>query len=213
MVAIETRDWFIILATLLGPILAVQAQKAVERFRDIRGRKLWVFQTLMATRAARLSTEHVQALNMIDIVFYGSRRLLGRRSASEQRVVDAWKEYHDHLNTKFDDAHVSLWNTQGEEIFVNLLFAVSQDVGYKFDRVQLKKGAYSPVAHGALEQQQNAIRQLAIAVLSGERALKMEVTDLPFDQKAAATQLELSGRLCDALDGKRALAVTVKNGT
>jgi hypothetical protein len=65
-----TSDWAIVSATLLGPILAVQAQKWLERWRDYRNRKMWVFQTLMATRAARLEAEHVRALNMIDLVFY-----------------------------------------------------------------------------------------------------------------------------------------------
>jgi cytochrome bd-type quinol oxidase subunit 1 len=67
----DTKDWLIVASTLLGPILAVQAQKWVEVFRERRGRKLWVVQQLMATRAARVSAEHVQALNMIDLVFYG----------------------------------------------------------------------------------------------------------------------------------------------
>ena len=68
----ETKDWIIALATLLGPILAVQAQKWIEGVREQRTRKLRVFTQLMATRAARLSAEHVQAINMIDLVFYGS---------------------------------------------------------------------------------------------------------------------------------------------
>ena len=58
-----------ILAVILGPILAVQAQKAIERWRERRNRKLWVFKTLMATRGSRLSPNHVQALNMIDLEF------------------------------------------------------------------------------------------------------------------------------------------------
>ena len=51
----DLKDSLIIGATILGPILAVQAQKAIERFRERRGRKLWVFHTLMGTRAARLA--------------------------------------------------------------------------------------------------------------------------------------------------------------
>jgi hypothetical protein len=66
---LDLKDWSIIGATILGPILAVQAQKWVEIIRERRGRKLWIFHTLMATRAARTSTEHVQALNMIDLIF------------------------------------------------------------------------------------------------------------------------------------------------
>src|SRR5690349_12694666 len=132
------NDWAIVLATLLGPVLAVQAQKAIERARERRSRKGWVFHQLMATRAARVSPDHVQALNMIDLAFYG-KRILGvhRRSKSEQAVIDAWKEYHDHLNTRADDSAMAIWNVRSDELFTNLLFAMAGEVGYRFDRVQL----------------------------------------------------------------------------
>jgi hypothetical protein len=122
----------IIIATLLGPILAVQAQKAVERARERNNRKSWVFHTLMATRAARLSADHVQALNMIDLAFYG-KRIFGihRRSKKETIVLDAWHEYLDHLNTKYEEDNFSLWVTKGDELFVNLLFSLADDVGFR----------------------------------------------------------------------------------
>ena len=95
---ITASDWAIVTATLLGPILAVQAQKTIERWRDIRRQKLWVFSTLMSTRAARLVPDHIRALNMIDLVFYGTRRFgMDRRSNSEQAVLNKWKEYLDEL--------------------------------------------------------------------------------------------------------------------
>jgi hypothetical protein len=38
----EVKDWFLIVSTALGPILAVQAQKSVEVLRERRNRKFWV---------------------------------------------------------------------------------------------------------------------------------------------------------------------------
>ena len=54
-ITLTTVDFAIIFATLLGPVLAVQAQKLLERQRDIKGWRLAIFRTLMATRAAMLS--------------------------------------------------------------------------------------------------------------------------------------------------------------
>ena len=165
----DTKDWIIIAATMLGPILAVQAQKAVEALRERRNHKTWVFGQLIATRAARVSPDHVRALNMIDLVFYG-RRILGvmRRTKDEQRVLEAWKEYHDHLHTKVDQDNLALWSAGGDELFTNVLFAIASDLGLRFDRVQLKRGAYSPVAHGDLENEQTVLRRAAIRALAGE---------------------------------------------
>jgi hypothetical protein len=193
--------WWIVAATVAGPILAVQAQKAVEGIRERRTRKAWVFQTLMATRADRVSADHVQALNMIDLVFYGKRVLgIQRRTKAEQSVIDTWKEYLDHLNTKADDKALPLWIARGDELFVNVLYAIAKDVGLKFDRVQLKKGAYSPVAHDQLQLEHGLIRKLMVRALAGEQPLKMHVTSLPFDEAAAKAQLQNQERLAAALE-------------
>jgi len=124
---------------------------------------------------------------MVDLVFYGERVLgIQRRSAKEQRVLDVWKEYHDHLNNKVDDTQVSLWLAQGDELFTNLLYAVAQDLGFKFDRVQLKRDAYSPVAHGEIEAEQTELRKAALSLVTGKHALKMNVVALPVDPEALA---------------------------
>jgi len=72
----ELKDWITILAIIIGPILAVQAQKVLENSRIKKQRRLHLFHTLMSTRASRVSNAHVSALNMIDIEFYG-RHLFG----------------------------------------------------------------------------------------------------------------------------------------
>lgn len=182
---LELKDWAVIGATLLGPILAVQAQKAVEAFRERRGRKTRLFEQLMATRASRVSPEHVRALNMIDLVFYGER-LLGvqRRSAKEQRVLDAWKEYLDHLNNRGDDEQLMHWIAKGDELFTNLLYGIAEDIGFKFDRVQLKRGSYSPIAHGELEAEQTELRRATLSLVTGKHALKMNVVGFPVDPEA-----------------------------
>lgn len=209
---LETRDWLVIMATIAGPVLAVQAQKWLERLRERRNRKLWVFQQLMATRAARLSTDHVQALNMIDLVFYGTHFFgIHRRSKTERDVLDTWHEYHDHLGNKFDDSTFVVWNTKGEELFLNLLYAIATDVHFKFDRVQLKKGAYTPIAHGDLEHEQTQIRKLVLKLLSGDNALKMEVTSLPLNEEIANAQVALQKSMNEAFAGRGALNVIVKN--
>lgn len=182
---LELKDWAIVISTMLGPILAVQAQKAVESFREVRSRKIRLFETLMATRASRVSAEHVRALNMIDLVFYGERTLsMHRRSSKEQQILDAWKEYLDHLNNKLPDDEIQLWVAQGAELFTNLLYAMAQDIGYKFDRVQLKRGSYAPIAHGELEAEQSELRKATLSLVTGQHALKMNVVGFPIDSEA-----------------------------
>lgn len=198
---LEIKDWAVVGATVLGPILAVQAQKAVEAFRERRERKTRLFEQLMATRASRVSPEHVRALNMIDLVFYGER-LLGvqRRTAAEQRILDAWKEYLDHLNNRGTDDQLMQWIAKGDEIFTNLLYAISEDIGFKFDRVQLKRGSYSPIAHGELEAEQTELRRATLSLFTGKHALNMNVVSFPFDADAVVTNKHAIKNLGKALE-------------
>jgi hypothetical protein len=57
-----------ILVTFLLAPEATYGKTKIEDNKAKKQRKLHIFKTLMATRAARLSAEHVQALNMIDLV-------------------------------------------------------------------------------------------------------------------------------------------------
>jgi hypothetical protein len=91
-----------------------------------------------------------------------------------------------------------------------LLSAIADDVRFKFDRVLLTKGWYSPVAHGEIEAEQIVIRKMLVQLLSGDRALKMDVASLPVDPDALHAQIALNKSLSAALTGIGALNVKVK---
>ncbi len=160
-------DWAIIFATLAGPILAVQAQKLLERHREADNRRLQIFRTLMATRAASLSSPHVEALNSISLEFHGKKK-------SFKAVVDAWKIYLDHLSQTGVDA---AWGQKRSDLFVELLYRMAPAVGYEFSKVEIAREIYSPKAHEDLEMQQQIIRREVTAILSGESALAIKLVD------------------------------------
>jgi hypothetical protein len=199
---ISAGEWVIVFATLMGPILAVRAQKIVEAIREKRNLKTWVFTQMMATRQARLSPEHVRALNMIDIAFYG-RRVFGLRlrSNAEQAVCTAWKEYFDALGPKEALETEEMLLARRDVAFYALLAALAKEVGYDFDLVQLKRGAYSPMAHGETEQEQNRVRKSVLDVLEGRRPLPMEVVRFPVNDDAVSAHQKMVAQLVAASDG------------
>ena len=207
---IEARDWVVVLATVLGPILAVQTQKWIENSKEKHLRKLRVFTQLMATRGTRLSSKHVQAINMIDLVFYGESTLgLHRRSRKEQAVSNAWKEYHDNLSevADFAQAQQEAHFAQRNELFINMLYAISQDVRFVFDRVQLKRGAYTPVAHKEIEADQHALRKVLLKTFSGDTPLGVSVSQLPSNPGLVEEYRRNVARIADALEANH-LAVS-----
>jgi hypothetical protein len=169
---IELKDWVTISAIIIGPILAIQAQKILEAARYKKQRRLNLFHTLMSTRATRVSNEHVAALNMIDIEFYG-RKVVGHRfqTPKEKSITNAWKNYNDQLNTRYAPEQFTMWIDKGDELFTTLLYKMSNALGYDFDEVQLKRDCYRPVAHGNLEQDEHKLRTALIEVMEGRKPL------------------------------------------
>src|ERR1035437_3117452 len=131
-------DWSavsVVIATVMGPILAVQAQKHLERHRDQKRAKDNIFRVLMATRATRLSGDHVQALNGIEMAIYGG-------SKQEKKVLEAWKAYHDHLDPKCSTARGAEWGIRQIELFIDVLHEMAVCLGYAFDKTQIKNSWY-----------------------------------------------------------------------
>lgn len=177
----SASDLAIIFATLLGPILAIQIQKLIEKRNFAHTRKVVLFEQLMATRATRLSPEHVRALNMIDIYFYGEGP--NKRTKTESKVLEAWKIYLDHLGEVYAPEEFNIWNSKLEDCFIDLMVAMSNDLNYSFDKVQIKRSSYFPIGHSNIEITNEKMRNATLDVLEGKVALKMKLDILPETRK------------------------------
>lgn len=159
-------DWINIAAILVAPLVAVQVSLWLERRKERRRRQLETFRTLMATRASGLAPDHVKALNMIDVEFYGSDK-------SSKAVLQAWKAYLDHLN--MPSTASKAWGTKREELLVDLLQKMATHLGFEFDRTDIKHTSYFPRA----ELEQLEIRKLLLSILRGERGFPVYVPGTP----------------------------------
>jgi hypothetical protein len=177
MNAIE-QFWITTFAVVVSPIIAVQIQKMLESIKEKRKKREEVFYALMRTRAARVSPDHVSALNRIDIEYYGTRFFgIHRRSRIESEVNESWRMYLDHLNTTVSDDQIGIWAVKRDELFTDLLYQLSKSLGYKFDKVTLKRGVYSPMAHGRLEEENKYFRQHLMKLFRGEVAFPINVVN------------------------------------
>lgn len=123
--------WAIVAATGLGPILAVLITFWRESRSSLKARRLWVFRTLMATRRVGISPEHVNALNLVEVDFYGC-----------ERVQEHWKVYKDHLfgSGPEDDA----WREKKERLLANMLFEMATALRFRIPAMEIFKGGYAP---------------------------------------------------------------------
>jgi hypothetical protein len=163
-----------IAAIVLGPIIALQLQKKLDTGRDAKNRKLYLFKTLMSYRATPLSPNFVQALNLIDVEFTSG-------DEKEKAIRVAWKVLLDHLSS--DQSKPGSFE-RTTDLISKLLLAMGKCLGYDFDEVYLKKGAYYPLGHSKIEEEQNTLRRELIQLLEGNRRLPIATFEQKFPDLA-----------------------------
>ena len=170
-------NFLTVLAILLAPLIALRVSRFLDKRKEDKARRLDVFRTLMATRAAGLSPQHVEALNRIDIEFYGDEEVLG-----------PWKVYHDHLtlaaNIKDDEkGKWDTWTSKTGDLLTNLLFKMAKSLGYKFDEIQIKRGHHYPKGYAENFMDQLIIRRGLVDIFVGKKAFPVLAAVLPQPEK------------------------------
>jgi hypothetical protein len=140
----------------------------IDRRRELNNRRLFVLRTLMATRRATISADHVNALNLIEIEYHG-----------KQRVIDAWKDYLKHMSTPFDQKDITRITRERQTLLAKLLSAMSRVMGFKMEQLEIFEGGYYPQGAVNTETQQEAIRKMFASIAAGERGMPIEITKVP----------------------------------
>lgn len=198
---ITASDWIMILAVILGPILAVQIQKIIESIKEAKERKINVFKDLMATRASTLAYQHVVALNLVGLEFQGKKYT---------EVVNAWKTYLDHLGSfpNDDESMAKVWAEKRNDLLSDLLYEMGTSLGFEFDKVHIKKAGYIPKAYTDQESEQNLIRKTLIEALMGERSIPIVITT---DQETADTQKRLQSLIAEHYSSGKPFPIKIIN--
>ncbi|MBI1358394.1 MAG: hypothetical protein GC160_29005 [Acidobacteria bacterium] len=158
----------------------------------------------MATRGARISPDHVTALNSIEVEYYSN-------DSNSRKVVNAWRKYLDHLNgcpqTASDDiarSELLRWQDTSNELFIQLLYRLALSLDYDFEETLLKRGYYAPRGHGDLELDQLAIRRGMAQVLNGERSIPVLI-----DAHEPENADRLRALTIENLEGRRPIPIVV----
>jgi hypothetical protein len=194
-------EWWIIFATLAGPVLAVQTQKFIERATERRNSRRRIFTVLMANRATRLNDDFVTALNLIDLEFGPGP---WRASRADKEVINAWRTLFGELSAgpapdAVEAVHVAS-SLRRDDCLVDLLLAMSKALGYSFTSEELRRGIYHPQGSANREQAVLSILDGLKRVLAGEASLPMAVTHFPGDPALVAAQADLARKAASAYD-------------
>ncbi len=148
-------------AVLIGPVLAVLVTRFNDDRREKKSRQLSILRSLIKTRQVRLDAEHVGALNVIELEFY-----------SVKSIITAYTDYIAHLASAIppENAQENYFRNR-HDLFVALLHAIGSHLGYSFDKLDLDRRAYSPIAW--VDEQDRARKNAALLteLLEGRRSL------------------------------------------
>lgn len=162
-------DWITVAAIVLGPILALSAQRALDALREKRKQRLQLYFTAMSWRGFWLHQDSVRALNSIDTVFDKKK---------DKPVRDAWEAVVKHANTKrpldSDQPGQQAWDQKLFDSRVDLYQILGRNVGYEHSIDYIKHQTYIPQLYGDAELELMAIRK-GFAKAITEQGLKVVV--------------------------------------
>ena len=189
-------DFSIVFATFMGPVVAVQLQKYLDRKGETNRRQVEIFRALMANRVTSNSPQYVNALNAVPLEFH-----------KVKPVMSAWSDLLMHLNSD-STINSDAWLKTRVKRFLTLLKTMGEFLRYDFRDAELEDHAYFPKWQDLMMKDQELVRKGLVDLLGGKASLPMNVTGFPVDAEMSKRTGELQQLLVEWLQGKRAPSVT-----
>lgn len=150
------------IAAIAGPILAVWITRLSDERKEVAGRRMDIFRTLMRTRKMPIHYDHVGALNLIEIEF-----------ADDDKIISAWRDYfrklNEHLAADAPQHIVDETINQRQKLLTKLISEIAQVLNFKVEQLDILDGNYIPQGWSDEETEQRIIRKSLIQVLGSQR--------------------------------------------
>jgi len=162
-------DWITVAALVLGPVLALFAQRGLDLLRERKKKRLDIYLTVMSMRALWIHPDSLKAHNLIDTIF---------DAKGDKPIRDAWSAVIAHVTTRRpqDDEGAARWDSRLVDLRVDLYQVMGKAVGYNHTVDYIKTQIYAPEYHATAEMEWLQIRkQLAKAIT--DHGIKVVVTE------------------------------------
>jgi hypothetical protein len=145
-------------AIIAAPMIALAVQRRLDQEKEARVRKQQIFQALWTNRRRPFWIARVDALNLIDVEFFGI-----------STVQDAWQDLRAHyFQQEFPGLNQQQIDREREEKFATLLYQISEVLGYKFSRTDIRDNIYRPQLHTTADEIEFETRSRVLALLKSD---------------------------------------------
>jgi hypothetical protein len=134
---------------------------------------MFIFRTLLATRRQVITQEHVTALNLVEVDFYGVTD-----------IQTAWRAYQQHLNSapagrSMTPVENEIFVRAGNDHLAKLIFAIAVFLGFSMSELDIRNGGYAPDGWRYRDERSGLIQEFAKEVALGRRSLPIVPTSAP----------------------------------
>jgi hypothetical protein len=193
-------QWPIVLATFIGPILAVAITLWYQqRERDYQA-KFDVFSKLMKHRRMKLTQEYVGALNLVPVVFHKNTLVVSTFNDVLRILSDPNWSVPQH-----DPRYQTLINAFERQIdaaTTRMLDAIAKELNIGLDQLTVLQGAYLPEGWNTTQRLEEQLRWATLAVFNGSRALPIEVRHLPHASEQLGAEESTNSPAADGAMGE-----------
>jgi len=147
-------DWGTVVATFFGPILAILITRWNDNRKQNYNEKLSIFKTLMSARGNQNNVFFVDAINVIDVVFY-----------KEQKIVELKNEFVGHRfvigKDNWTANDLNIWAQKDRKNLNCLLKAIAKNINITIEGIGDETSVFSPAWLNTCNQGQISFGELA----------------------------------------------------
>jgi hypothetical protein len=159
-------DVLTLIALIAGPALAVAVQLFFEKRRERRRSRVAILDTLLAYRGRLVNPECVNALNRVELAFYG-----------EPVVIAKHRELIEHMERErnFPESEQAAGWERRNDLLIELIASIAESLGFRFSHTGLKTNAYVPKAMVDENQYLMDMRRWLLGLAEGKNPIPIRV--------------------------------------
>lgn len=159
-----TADILTVVAIFAGPAVGAWLTRRLDDRRELQKRKLDIFRALMRTRKMPIHIDHVSALNLVEVEFIKS-----------PKIISAWKLYLANLAEPVppieEKERYDLAVKKRDSLLTKLLSEIAQSLKVRIEQLSILEGNYIPQGWVDDDWENRLARRALIDVLSSKRAI------------------------------------------